>query len=75
MSRLVREAYGPFELGDLTPGEVAEVDPGTVRMLTDAIDEGVDTTAIEFRVSSQTRKRAAVSVSTLSESNHERPLK
>ncbi len=31
VSRLIRVGYGPFELGDLAPGEIAEVDPARVR--------------------------------------------
>jgi len=31
VNRLIRTAYGPFELGDLAPGAVEEVDPRLVR--------------------------------------------
>ena len=40
VSRLIREGYGPFELGDLSPGEVAEVGTDTVRTLMRALREG-----------------------------------
>ena len=33
VERLVRVAYGPFELGTLVPGEVSEVPPGAVQEL------------------------------------------
>ena len=31
VSRLIRTAYGPFELGDLPPGSAAEVPPNTLK--------------------------------------------
>lgn len=38
VSRLIRVAYGPFELGTLTPGQVSEVDDQAVANLTESYE-------------------------------------
>ncbi len=42
VSRLIRVAYGPFELGELQPGAVAEVPPARLKALSAALAGGRD---------------------------------